>query len=82
VVDGRFVLGSQRLGREVVPRLTTAHTLFGGVMTYRFLGMLASKPALAQRLGPLAALPFIPGIAVGQGYPRVGPRVEPVAVLP
>ena len=66
VVNGRFVLRSQRLDREVIPRLTTAHTLFGGLMTYRFLGMLASAPGLALRMGPLEGLAFIPRIVVGR----------------
>lgn len=66
VVGGRFVLRSKRLGREVIPRLTTAHTLFGGLMTYRFLGQLASAQALALRMGPLERLPFIPRVVVGR----------------
>jgi len=48
----------------VVSRLTTAHTLFGGIMTCRFLGMLASESAPALQLGRLEALPWIPRIVV------------------
>lgn len=66
VVGGRFVLRSKRLGREVIPRLTTAHTLLGGLMTYRFLGQLASAQALALRMGPLERLPFIPRVVAGR----------------
>ncbi len=66
VVDGRFVLRSERLNREVIPRMTTAHTLYGGLAVYQFLGQLASAPALALRMGPLDGLPFIPRIVVGR----------------
>jgi thiopeptide-type bacteriocin biosynthesis protein len=66
VVDGRFVLRSERLGKRVIPRLTNAHTLLGGLTAYRFLGQLASDPALVLGMGPLDALPFTPRIVVGR----------------
>jgi thiopeptide-type bacteriocin biosynthesis protein len=66
VVNGRFVLRSQRLGREVIPRMTTAHTLAGGLTTFRFLGQLASEPALVLRMNALDSLPFTPRVVVGR----------------
>ena len=66
VIDGRVVLRSERLGREVIPRATTAHNLSNGLATYRFLGALATTPSLMFGLGALEALSFIPRIVVGR----------------
>ena len=42
--DGRVVLRSQSLGREVIPRLTTAHNFVDGALgVYRFLASLQSQ---------------------------------------
>lgn len=65
VADGRVVLRSERLGREVIPRATTAHNLTGLAM-YRFLGALATTPSLMFGMGALDALSFIPRIVVGR----------------
>jgi thiopeptide-type bacteriocin biosynthesis protein len=66
VVAGRVVLRSERLGREVIPRVTTAHNLFNGLAMYRFLGALSTAPSLVFDIGALEALSFVPRIVVGR----------------
>src|SRR6185295_7536322 len=69
VRDGRVVLRSQSLGREVVPRLTNAHNFVNGALgPYRFLASLQSQqqPGLGFHLGPLGELPFVPRIRIGR----------------
>jgi thiopeptide-type bacteriocin biosynthesis protein len=69
VRDGRVVLRSRSLGKEVVPRLTNAHNFVRGALgTYRFLASLQSQdqPALGFAIGPLAQLPFVPRIRIGR----------------
>ncbi|GAB3967347.1 hypothetical protein GCM10028806_09540 [Spirosoma terrae] len=41
----RVILRSKRLGKEVVPRLTTAHTYQAGLPVYRFLGEVQRQEA-------------------------------------
>ncbi|HST26253.1 MAG TPA: lantibiotic dehydratase [Gaiellaceae bacterium] len=69
VDGGRVVLGSRRLGRRIVPRLTSAHN-FGqrGVAAYRFLCRLQTQGvASASGLwGPLAAAPWLPRVRRGR----------------
>ena len=66
VVGQRIVLRSARLGREVVPRLTSAHNYARGSLgIYRFLCMLQSQGALggfAWGWGPLDGAPFLPRV--------------------
>ncbi len=66
VRDGRVVLRSRRLGREVVPRLTTAHnTDWRNLGVYRFLCALQFQDvdsALAWDWGPLLDAPFLPRV--------------------
>jgi hypothetical protein len=68
--DGRFVLRSRRLGRRVVPRLTTAHNFIAGSLTlYRFFCLLQSDgrlPWCGWSWGALASLPFLPRVTFGR----------------
>ncbi|HEU4533389.1 MAG TPA: lantibiotic dehydratase family protein, partial [Polyangiaceae bacterium] len=67
VRDGRVVLRSARLGREIVPRLTTAHrfddrsnlTLYRFLASLQFEGITAS---LSWSWGPLASAEFLPRV--------------------
>lgn len=69
VRDGRVVLRSLSLDREVVPRLTNAHNFVTGALgPYRFLASLQGQDlrALHFHLGALEALPFVPRIRIGR----------------
>jgi thiopeptide-type bacteriocin biosynthesis protein len=69
VRDGRVVLRSLSLGREVVPRLTNAHNFTRGALgPYRFLASLQIQDLrpLGFTIGPLATLPFVPRIRIGR----------------
>jgi lantibiotic biosynthesis protein len=70
VRDGRIVLRSDRLGREVVPRLTTAHNHdWRNLGVYRFLCALQRQDvasALAWDWGPLQDAPFLPRVVSGR----------------
>lgn len=69
VRGGRVVLRSRRDGREVIPRLTTAHGYEHGTTVYRFLGTLQSQGARARvrfSWGPLSDAPFLPRVRVGR----------------
>jgi thiopeptide-type bacteriocin biosynthesis protein len=69
VRDGRIVLRSSSLGREIIPRLTNAHNYANGALgPYRFLASLQSQglAMLFWNLGPLAQLPFVPRIRIGR----------------
>jgi thiopeptide-type bacteriocin biosynthesis protein len=66
----RVVLRSERLDREVVPRLSTAHN-FGlrSLGLYRFLCALQhqdSNAALGWSWGPLEQAPFLPRVTSGR----------------
>ena len=69
--EGRLVLRSKRLGRRVIPRLTSAHN-FGGPANppaYRFLCALQVADVLggvAWSWGPLAEAPFLPRVRIGR----------------
>lgn len=67
--DHTFVVRSARLGRRVVPHLTTAHNFAGwGVGPYRFLCLLqtdANRAGAWWSWGPLEVSPFVPRIRVG-----------------
>jgi thiopeptide-type bacteriocin biosynthesis protein len=69
--DGRIVLRSRRLEREVVPRLTTAHNYDGrNLGVYRFLCALQHQDATAGLVawdwGPLEDAPFLPRVVSGR----------------
>jgi len=68
VRSGRIVLRSRRLGKEVVPRLTTAHNFTLGISPYRFLCALQNQglaPAGGFTWGPLESAPFLPRVVTG-----------------
>lgn len=67
----RIVLRSRRLGREVEPRLTSAHNygLPTSLGAYRFLGALQSQDCadgIMWSWGPLEAAPFLPRVVEGR----------------
>jgi thiopeptide-type bacteriocin biosynthesis protein len=69
VRGGRVVLRSRRDGREVIPRLTTAHGYEHGTTVYRFLGTLQSqgaRPKVRFTWGPLSDAPFLPRVRIGR----------------
>jgi len=69
VRDGRVVLHSLRLGRRVMPRLTSAHNFAGrGMAIYRFLCALQDQGVAGADgfWGPLAAAPFLPRVRLGR----------------
>lgn len=71
VVQGRLVLTSTRLGREIVARLTCAHDYRGprNLALYRFLGALQNQDtatALTFKPGALAGIPHLPRITSGR----------------
>ncbi|MFF3734280.1 lantibiotic dehydratase [Streptomyces sp. NPDC002476] len=71
VVQDRVLLRSARLGREVVPRLTTAHDFrgAGNLALYRFLGMVQAQErtgSLSFSFGRLATAPFLPRVTAGR----------------
>ncbi len=69
VRGGRIVLRSRRLGREVIPRLSTAHDpRWGRLGAYRFLCAVAGEgtAAPAWAWGPLARAPYLPRVRLGR----------------
>jgi thiopeptide-type bacteriocin biosynthesis protein len=70
VRDGRIVLRSDRLEREVVPRLTNAHNYdLRSLGVYRFLCALQHQDATAALVwdwGPLRDAPFLPRVVSGR----------------
>lgn len=69
-VEGdRIVLRSKRLGREVIPRLTSAHNSGRGLSVYRFLCALQNQGVslgFSWNWGRLAASPFLPRVVLGR----------------
>ena len=69
-VEGeRLVLRSARLGREVIPRLSTAHNHEAyGLGVYRFLCMLQNpdRTGLSFHWGPLDEAAFLPRVVYGR----------------
>jgi thiopeptide-type bacteriocin biosynthesis protein len=62
---GRIVLRSKRLGKRVIPRLSTAHNYTQGLAHYRFLCDLQTQDGGLQvgwDWGPLASLPQLPQV--------------------
>lgn len=70
VEGSRIVLRSARLGKEVVPRMTTAHNYVRGSLgVYRFLCTLQSQGTLGGvgwSWGPLDSAPFLPRVTCGR----------------
>jgi len=70
VRDGRIVLRSRRLEREVMPRLTAAHNEeWRNLGVYRFLCALQRQdavPRLQWDWGPLTDAPFLPRVVSGR----------------
>lgn len=70
VSGSRIILRSRRLGREVVPRLTSAHNYRRGSLgVYRFLCMLQTQGAqggVAWTWGALDGAPFLPRVTAGR----------------
>jgi hypothetical protein len=65
----RVVLRSARLGREVIPRLTSAHNYSSGPAIYRFLCALQGQGVaggLSWNWGPLDSSAFLPRVAFGR----------------
>ncbi|HET9252575.1 MAG TPA: lantibiotic dehydratase [Candidatus Eisenbacteria bacterium] len=66
--DGRIVLRSRLLGREIAPRLTNAHNYSMGIGVYRFLAMLqrqGGQAGLGWHWGPFESLPALPRVEYG-----------------
>jgi thiopeptide-type bacteriocin biosynthesis protein len=69
VVGARIVLRSARLGRRVVPRLTSAHNFHASQGIYRFLCALQSQGTasdLGWDWGALRGAPFLPRVVWGR----------------
>ena len=70
VRENRIVLRSARLGREIIPRLTSAHNFTGrAVGLYRFLCLLQGQGAaenLGWTWGALESAPFLPRVTMGR----------------
>lgn len=68
VRDGRVHLSDRRSGRDVVPRLTTAHDFTNGVGVYHFLCSLQRQGTaeLGWSWGALSRAPFLPRVVYGQ----------------
>jgi lantibiotic biosynthesis protein len=65
----RIVLLSRRLGREVLPRLTTAHNFrLRSLAVYRFLCALAGQDCdtIGWSWGALGSAPFLPRVTLGR----------------
>lgn len=64
----RVFLASTRLGREVVPRLSSAHNFTRGPVVYRFLAHLQDQDGRpgGWSWGALAEQPFLPRITRGR----------------
>ncbi len=74
VVDGRVTLRSQRLNKQIIPRLTNAHAYMfeTHLPAYRFLAALQEQGYCAmnggwlEELNDRAPLPFLPRIRAGR----------------
>ena len=65
---GRVFLASKRLGREVIPRLSSAHNFRRGPVVYRFLSHLQDQDGRpgGWSWGALAESPFLPRVVYGK----------------
>jgi thiopeptide-type bacteriocin biosynthesis protein len=69
VVNGQIVLRSDRLGKRVIPRLTSAHNFHLSQGIYRFLCALQSQGTIGElgwSWGPLNDAPFLPRVVHGR----------------
>jgi len=71
VKGNQIILRSRRLGREVIPRLSSAHNFSNprNLLPYRFLSMLQFQGlsrSLGMDWGVLDNLPFLPRIRIGR----------------
>ena len=70
VRNKRIVLRSARLGREVIPRLTSAHNFnWRTLALYRFLCLLQGQNVVGEMgwtWGPLLSAPFLPRVSFGK----------------
>ncbi|TWF45684.1 thiopeptide-type bacteriocin biosynthesis protein [Chitinophaga polysaccharea] len=68
VRDNRVILCSARLGKEVVPRLTSAHNYTRGLSVYKFLCDLQQQEAVSIQWnwGLLLDQPFLPRVVYKQ----------------
>jgi thiopeptide-type bacteriocin biosynthesis protein len=69
VAGGRIVLRSARLGRRVLPRLTSAHNFHRSQGSYQFLCLLQAQGTageLGWDWGPLREAPFLPRVVCGR----------------
>ena len=68
VRGNRVCLASTRLGREVVPRLSSAHNFARGPVVYRFLAHLQDQDGRpgGWSWGALAEQPFLPRVTRGR----------------
>ena len=77
----RVVLRSRKLGRDIVPRMTTAHDAqFADLMHYRFLCSLhlQDSAAVTWQWGPMAKAPFLPRVTHGNFvFARATWRLDP-----
>jgi thiopeptide-type bacteriocin biosynthesis protein len=70
VRDGRIILRSQRLGVEVLPRLTSAHNFVSSrsLKLYKFLGLLQHQGTCAELFwdwGTVVHSSFLPRVTLG-----------------
>ena len=65
---GKVFLASKRLGREVIPRLSSAHNFRRGPVVYRFLSHLQDQDGRpgGWSWGALAESPFLPRVVFGR----------------
>ncbi|RFS24692.1 hypothetical protein DVR12_05685 [Chitinophaga silvatica] len=65
VRNDKVVLRSQRLNKEVIPRLTSAHNFVRGLAIYKFLADLQQQVAIGIQWnwGALLEQPFLPRVA-------------------
>ncbi|MEM9492845.1 MAG: thiopeptide-type bacteriocin biosynthesis protein, partial [Myxococcota bacterium] len=68
VEGGRVVLRSRRLGRQVIPRLTSAHAYGHGLSLYNFLCAVQDQgaPVILWDWGPAAYRRFLPRVSHGR----------------
>lgn len=70
MAGGEVRLISKRLGKRVMPRITSAHNFaYDGLALYHFLGMLQDQGLLRGLVwswGVLARLPYLPRLCIGR----------------
>lgn len=70
VEEGEVALYSERLGKRVMPRLSSAHNfIYGALATYRFLCSLQHQgicAGLQWRWEPFQTMPFLPRVRCGR----------------